>query len=711
MPNPSTFSDIASVQWDYNRKAVVTSSVTTPFAMFDQEDVEPADLQRSFQLVPWMFRGIEMRANAVAKMPFRITKNGSKDKEPFESSSSYENKLGFLPNPARLFWRVEAASSIWGSAYAWRSRNTVKTLGLRYIIPSTITPEIDDEKGLVGFTRYVSGQPRAASLKDVVYFWRPDPFVEIGPPLSSPAKAALAAAGVLLNVDLFAAAFFQRGAIKATLLTVDGNPPKTEREALKTWWARIIGGIKNAFATEVISASVKPIQIGEGINDLANTTLTEEKKSEVAVALGVPQSVIFSGSATGLGGGGVAEQDDKHFYDKTVVPECEWLADDLNEQVLTPMGYTLSFMPETLDVFKDDEVAVAGAFKVFVDTGLKKSLSAQLVGLELPVGWTYDMLDEEPKQPEQPASTGGKPPTDAVSPEDDEAEPDKPEPGDEESDATKVGNSRSGYHGHAGVPGRRGGSAPAGTVRVLAAYDYSRQERTGQQSGPLRQQGSGSDAAIALKSFNLTPAELQKMVTLRGYNAEVTISKSSAHGEEYIEVKTNYFTKSGQTVGRQTFSLTKKDGEISANADYMKFTQEFQGKNLAESLMGRQVDMALRKKYSEVSTLADISIGKYAWAKKGFQYKSSSAADQATRKFKEWCKNKAIRLNEYPTFRNPQDVVNFKVPGVTLHSSRFWNSDAKPGDYDLGKAFMLDDDGHGNWHATMDLRPFHGFYD
>lgn len=474
---------LASAYWDYARKAVVSQSVTAPFLLSEQEQQAAADMLACYQSVPWLFRAVQMRCDAVSKMPFRITKKGSTSKDAFDDSANYQNKLGFLPNPTRLFWLIEAASSFWGSAYLWRSYNERRVLGLRYLLPPTITPEIDEDQGLTGFTRYLNGQPKHSTTADIVYLWRPDPFVEIGPPLSSPVSAALSAANVLLNVDLFAAAFFQRGAIKATLLTVEGNPPKTEREALKTWWERVIGGIRNAFSTEVVSANVTPVQIGEGINDLANTTLTDEKRSEIAVALGVPQSVIHSGSATGLGGGGVARQDDKHFYDKTVVPECGWMQADLNEQVFHPQGYHMEFTPEVLEIYQAEEAALARSFQLYVDIGLPKSLAAQMVGIELPPGWEYadldkmeapegkdaagkDAADDEKRKEEQADREAERDALEgAGKPTNDDA---KALPDDDDGDAAK-GGAGSGNWGHEGRPGVRGGSKPGGGAMTVVS--------------------------------------------------------------------------------------------------------------------------------------------------------------------------------------------------------------------------------------------------
>jgi hypothetical protein len=49
------------------------------------------------------------------------------------------------------------------------------------------------------------------------------------------------------------------------------------------------------------------------------------------------------------------------------VPESEFIASTLNEQVYKPMGYTFEFLPETLDIFQEDEAQRAAAMSQFMD--------------------------------------------------------------------------------------------------------------------------------------------------------------------------------------------------------------------------------------------------------------------------------------------------------------------------------------------------------
>ena len=88
-----------------------------------------------YRAVPWLMRGIEMRANALASVPFQLVRNDT----PVDTSDEWKDTLGLLPDPYRLLWLIEAGLCF-GATYVYRERNRVKGLPLRYIASSTITP-------------------------------------------------------------------------------------------------------------------------------------------------------------------------------------------------------------------------------------------------------------------------------------------------------------------------------------------------------------------------------------------------------------------------------------------------------------------------------------------------------------------------------------------------------------------------------------------
>ncbi len=344
------------------------------------------DLSEAYKQVPWLFRGVELRAQSVASLPFGIF-NGDTE---IDSSKDWQNAVNFLADPQALLYQIEASLALKNRAYLFRAYNLRRTLDLRYLVPTTVTPVIDPMLGLLGFKRTVHGEIKPFTLDDIIYFWKPSAYVEVGPSDDSPAQAALNAANVMLNLDKFVALFFARGAIKATLLTVEGSPSVAEKDKLKQWWNHMFDGIKKAWQTDVVSAAVKPVIVGEGVKELENETLTNAKRQDIATALGIPQTKLFSDSASGLGGGGVVEQDDMRFLNDTVIPEANFIQNTLNKQLFRPLGLQFRFKPETLDAFQEDEAQRASSLSSLVsainsaedpDT-LRAAM--QLLGYEIP---------------------------------------------------------------------------------------------------------------------------------------------------------------------------------------------------------------------------------------------------------------------------------------------------------------------------------------
>jgi phage portal protein BeeE len=297
-----------------------------------------------------------------------------------------------MPNPTKVLQLVESALVMYGRAYLFRDRNRAVTKELRYHLPTSVTPKIDEATGTIEyFERPVNNVVRRFGVEDYVYFWPPDPMVEIGPSINYPAVAAAHACGVLLNIDVFADSFFSRGAIKAMLLTVKGMPTPTEIERLEAWWKKVVAGVKNAFGAKVVNAeAVTPVVVGEGMKELENVTIGKEKREDIALALGIPMSILFANAANYA----TSKQDDLNFLTKTAIPDCEFVASVLNEQVFDDLGLKLEFMPETLDAMQEDEAERSAALNALVNAGVPLIMAMNLLGFELTDEQIADLEEE-----------------------------------------------------------------------------------------------------------------------------------------------------------------------------------------------------------------------------------------------------------------------------------------------------------------------------
>lgn len=363
-------------------------------------------------LVGWLYRCVDVRASAVANMPWEITRGETVIMTDEDDAPEQDAWLNNLPD---LLYRTEAALALTGRAYWFKERNLMRTLGVRWLRPDSVKPVLSAAEGLTGFTRRVENRDIPFEVDDLVYFWLPDPDVEIGPAANYPGKAALAAAGVLHSMDVFLDKYFERGMVKATLLTYDSqfSISEDERSRVKEWWQRMFSGLRNAFTTEVLRGEVKPVIVGEGLKDLQNTALTVEQREDIATAFGVPQSKVTANAANFA----TKQGDDLAFIQDKIGPECRWLASQINRQLLAPMGLRLRFKPDELSIMQEDESQRAQSLLTLVNAGMSLEMATTILGYDLP----EDMELREPAAatPPQLMPFTGQP-VPAGAPEDDE---------------------------------------------------------------------------------------------------------------------------------------------------------------------------------------------------------------------------------------------------------------------------------------------------
>ena len=346
------------------------------------------DLRKYFKSVAWLNRAVKLRKNHVTAMPFKFFKGDT----VIDDSTDYKNKLGFLPNFKSTLGMIEQGLTMNGREYQFRERKAMMghavPSGLRHMVAHSIKPKITRD-GLQYFERRLGGEVIELPIEQVLYFWYQDDNVEIGEPQDWPALAALQAAGVLHAVSNFATVFFERGAIKVTLLATKGPVIESERSRLKRWWERIRG---DSWAAEIVNADqLEVIPVGEGLESLDNTELTKEQREDIATALGVPHSMLFSNAANYA----TSQQDKMNFYEDTIIPECNFISGVFNEQLFEPLGYRLVFDHQELPIFQEDEEQRSAAFYNYVASTVRPSIAGEILGIEMPDGVEYTALDEK----------------------------------------------------------------------------------------------------------------------------------------------------------------------------------------------------------------------------------------------------------------------------------------------------------------------------
>lgn len=293
-----------------------------------------------YQSVPWVYAPVNLIANASGSLPLRwLNAQGEAIDAP---EVAWAQSFGDLLNA------VAGDLVLYGAAYVFRGNNArgVPTQ-LRRLLPVTIKPEVDAAKGLTHFTRSVNGSQKRLELKDVIYIWEPNRTGEIGPGTSR-VHAALAAAGALANMDTATEIMFRNGAIRPTLVAFEGLAQEAERERVQGWLDRAVSGIRNAFRPLAVGTTITPTTLGDKPSELTMPELTDSKRQDIATALGVPHTLLFSNASNYA----TAQQDTLNFYDLTIIPLVMRALSAFNSQCFEAFGFTAETAENELEFYQ-----------------------------------------------------------------------------------------------------------------------------------------------------------------------------------------------------------------------------------------------------------------------------------------------------------------------------------------------------------------------
>ncbi len=208
------------------------------------------------------------------------------------------------------------------------------------------------------------------------------------------------------------------------------------------------------------------------------------------------------------------------------------------------------------------------------------------------------------------------------------------------------------------------------------------------------------DAEGVKKKTGLASEDYREMFHLSGHTTEIDFDVTRGG-----DVEANVFWyKEGVAAGSARRIL---DGKVAKND---VFDLDEKNKGFGRTLYKQQIDVLTRAGYEEIQLFADITIGRYAWAKMGFNYASQPAfyAKAASEEFGKWASKRGIGEPKggWPKFKSVRDVAVYKMSGVTMLGKDILNRDVPSSmKMDLGKAFMLDKspDGHGAWDGALKL--------
>lgn len=327
---------------------------------------------QAYALVPLVFRALRLRCDALVSAPILVE----------NAKSGKEAKWPFVISPKRMLWLSQAGLLTMGAAY-WLKRDRAgipgRTAEISYLNPTYV--QVTYSGGIINF--HYSGQDGSNTYTQdkVAYLKEYNPADDILPGPSSMA-VGIQDSAMLRYVTRFAAKYFEGGAMPVTIVQVEtGDTAEIER--VSNWFKNMATGISQAWKSFGTRAKIDPKTITPPLDTLQMPELTTQARANLALAFGIPQTMLEDAANFAT-----AKEHRLSFYNDTVEPNGEMIVDELNEQLLKPMGIALRIDWQGLDIYQEDEQDRASSLVQLVNAGIPLDMATDILG--------YD-FDEEQK--------------------------------------------------------------------------------------------------------------------------------------------------------------------------------------------------------------------------------------------------------------------------------------------------------------------------
>jgi len=375
-----------------------TSNLSEALWLRNQSVVSGLTPVNAYALVPWLFRAVCWRANQVSRFPFSLM-SGEDD---VADQPAYES---MLKNFRKRLWMLEAQLCLTGASYELLEANERgRNITPRTLLSLFVTPRYDS-RGLIFFQFSNVNQadiPATIPLDRMLWWWRPNFTSEIMPGPCE-AQAALGAASMLYALDSFSAAFFNRGAVPVTIAELPPNMQPADKEEFQNWINRAVGGVRNAFKILAVRGGIKATVIGSRVRDTEAPELTVLQRDNVAVAMGVPPSVIDGRSSDDSN----SRSEKVAAITDTIIPEIGIIFERYNDQLFSQFDLELVAHPEKLDIMQTVQLEQAQTLKDL--TGGKPIMTTDEARDWLNMEPMEETEKPEPSPPVTPFPTQGQP--------------------------------------------------------------------------------------------------------------------------------------------------------------------------------------------------------------------------------------------------------------------------------------------------------------
>lgn len=341
------------------------------FNIFNRENSEPEQLAAT---VSWVFIALNKRKTQIGEL-FRYSQWHDRNKNEIDEPP-------FTFNALQEFKRIDHALQITSQAYLLKQRKGKKLVGLRWLDPSTVEPDVNSAitiPGGVRFTRYfrrVNGERIPIDGNDIIHFIIPGQSEHApGTPVSVATKLA---ARILYGMEQVFDTFYANNALPIMLVTVPPGTNEADKKTLKDnlWRIFNIKGRNKENRTVAVREGVTIEKLSIDPESMDASTLEESKIKAIVTAHDVPYEIIAESANYA-----VSQDRRREFVGNIGQRLAEIGAIINNDPDVKATGVSWVCNVEQHWSMKSDEKEIANAFTAYLQ-GMTPWAAAYLLGIK-----------------------------------------------------------------------------------------------------------------------------------------------------------------------------------------------------------------------------------------------------------------------------------------------------------------------------------------
>lgn len=320
--------------------------------------------------VPTVFRCINIRANAIAMLPFQTFKRTNKGRER-DRNHAVAKLLERQPNPYQGPFKfkhlAETHRNLWGNAYInieWGVDGKPKALWL--LNPSVTEPYLDID---TNFLWYLTTLPNGEQVKipyhDIIHLTT---LSTDGLKGKTPIQIARESIGSSQAAQKFKGKFFKHGAVNSGFLKIPGMLNKEAKEKIRDEWEKANTGIDNAQRVAILDAGLEFQSLSMPLKDAQFIEAMRFDRAEIANIYDIPLHMVNELDRATYSN---IEQENLSFLQNTINPSLVQYQEEFANKLFTEREHSKYYINVNLDMILRADTKTRGEFyKIMLDKGV-----------------------------------------------------------------------------------------------------------------------------------------------------------------------------------------------------------------------------------------------------------------------------------------------------------------------------------------------------